>query len=268
MNCDFGSYAEALYGADDLASAFAIFENQIQQLGFDGALYTYIPEAILYADDREKPVYQVSDTYVPDYLAHYQDARYDRADPLIKAVTEGISTPIDWSGEILETYMSQDSKSREVIDESRCYGVRHGITVPLKSDTQGIAGASFIMTDSRGHETDQQRRIRELQVVTRLYHDLVVANTGFVSGFIRPMFGNLNDLELRFLAGLASGKTLKELAIELSRSRKYLEQVLLRIRIKVSGMDADGKARITRDQLLYYAGLFNIIVQVEQLGRS
>lgn len=267
MNREIGIYAEALYSADDLHAAFVGFENQIQRLGFCGALYAYIPNVILQSDDRRKPVYQLSDSYVPNYISHYDEARYDKVDPVINAIADGVTAPFDWSGNICERYIIRNRKSREVIEESHSYGVQRGITVPLKSDQQGIAGASFIMTESSRFENPEQR-IHELSVVTSMYHNLVTANVGFVGKFIRPIFGNLNDLEIRFVAGLASGKSLKEMAIELHRSKKYLEQVLMRVRVKVSGEDEDGKARINRDQLLYYAGLTNIIGQAEELRKK
>lgn len=264
MSLEIGNYAEALLVADNLEDAFTEYERQVRRLGFDGALYTYIPDAILQSAEPAAPVYQVSADYAPSYLSHYQEARYDKVDPLIMAVSDGIKVPIDWTGNICQSYMRGSKQSREVIEESHCYGIRRGFTVPLKLDKQGIAGSSVIVTES-DPSTQLDQRLKELQTVATLYHNFVVANDGYLGTFLRPAFANLSDLEINFLAGLASGKSIAELAASLHRSKKYLEQVLIRIRIKVGGVDEEGNTRINRDQLLYYAGLIQILSKVDRL---
>lgn len=98
-----------------------------------------------------------------------------------------------------------------------------------------------------------------------MYNNLVLADPTYLGNFLKPIFSLLNKLETRYLAGLALGKSLSEMAAEHCRSEKYLEQVMLKIRRKVSGADALDKPTINRNQLFYYAGLVNIIRQVDEL---
>ncbi len=51
-----------------------------------------------------------------------------------------------------------------------------------------------------------------------------------LGNFVRPVFASLNNMEVHYLAGLAAGKSQSELAAELHRSEKYLEQVTLKMR--------------------------------------
>jgi hypothetical protein len=55
------------------------------------------------------------------------------------------------------------------------------------------------------------------------------------------------------------------MAKEIFRSEKYLEQVMLKIRRKVSGVNQFDKPTINRNQLMYYAGLANLIEQAGSL---
>ena len=89
-------YVFALYQAHDFESAFKIFEKEAISLGFDGVLYTYIPKVLLTSKFNAKPLYKVSDGYSPEYLKHYTDAGFERYDPLIRMVEDGVDEPIDW----------------------------------------------------------------------------------------------------------------------------------------------------------------------------
>lgn len=261
-------YAESLKCAQNLDVAFGLFEQQAHRLGFDGVLYTYIPNVIVNAEVAASPLYQVSHHYSPKYLKHYEEARFDRDDPLINAVIDGCSRPIDWAGDICESYMQRETKSREVMNVARDYGIQNGVTIPLMSGQQGISGASFITSERGGFSTLLEERVDELKDVTSLYSDLVLANTGYFSDFVKPIFSNLNRLELQLLAGLALGKCPAAMASELSRSEKYLEQVMLKIRRKVSGVGPHDRPTINRNQLMYYAGLVNIISYAELQCKS
>ncbi|MFT6309288.1 MAG: hypothetical protein ACJA0Z_004467 [Halioglobus sp.] len=87
----------------------------------------------------------------------------------------------------------------------------------------------------------------------------VLADSGHIDKSFTPVFTSLNTLEIAFLAGLADGKSLVDMAQELSRSQKYLEQVMLKIRRKVSGVSQFDKPTINRNQLMYHAGLASLV---------
>ena len=50
-----------------------------------------------------------------------------------------------------------------------------------------------------------------------------------------------------------------QIAADMKKSEGYLEQVLLKIRRKLSGVGKHEPPKINRNQLLYYAGLLNIL---------
>ncbi|MFT7214473.1 MAG: hypothetical protein ACI9XK_004741 [Granulosicoccus sp.] len=259
-----GDFAESLFGANDLDEAFAIFNAETRRLGFEAMLYTYIPKIIIHDEGALIPVFQVSNIS-PAYLSHYKEARFDKYDPLIKAVTDGACDPIEWWGDLCKSYTSADTKGKEVMEVARDYKINNGVTLPLLSGPQGIAGASFITEDRLGFDLLLQEKLPQLQLVTNIYSNLVLANSGYIGQFITPVFASLNTLEIKFLAGLAKGKSQAEMATELSRSGKYLEQVMLKIRRKVSGVGEFAKPTINRNQLMYYVGLANLIEYADSL---
>ncbi len=253
--CDF---VESLYGSDSFSSAFQLLEKSTNSLGFEGVLYTYIPKAMV--DHSMQPVYQVSDAYSPEYLDHYASARFDRYDPLIRAVSGGEDKPINWWGSTCSRYMDDEKESFEVIATSRNYGINNGVTLPLMSSARGISGASFISREKNGaFNLLLEERLEQLTLRTRLFHSMVTANAQFSGQFIQPLIKSLSDTEKRFLMGLAVGKSPAQIAAELNRTEKYLEQVMLKIRRKLSGVAQDEAPTLNRNQILYYAGLLNIL---------
>jgi len=262
-NLDLAEFAESLFSAESFEDAFSAFETQVIKLGFDGVLYTYIPQIMLDSKFSLEPVYKVSREYSPKYLEHYTDARFDRHDPLIKAVKDGVKEPIDWWGEANQKYMTANKASEEVIATSRDYGVSNGITLPLMSEEKGIAGASFITSESRLFDSLKNENTHRLRLCTRMFHSMVLSNSHLVGHFVKPLLNDLNDTEKAFLKRLARGETPKQISANLNRSGKYLEQVALRIRRKLSGASPDSSPQLNRNQMLYYAGLLDLIDKLD-----
>jgi DNA-binding CsgD family transcriptional regulator len=255
---ELGDFVESLYGSENFSSAFQLLEKSVGALGFEGVLYTYIPQAMV--DRSIQPVYHVSGEYSPQYLDHYASARFDRYDPLIRAVDSGEDQPISWWGKTCARYMRKEHKSFEVLATSRNYGINNGITLPLMSGSRGISGASFISSEKdRVFNLLLEERLEQLTLRTRLFHSMVTANAQFSSQFIKPLIESLSDTEKRFLTGLAAGKTPAQIAAELNRTEKYLEQVMLKIRRKLSGVALDESPTLNRNQIMYYAGLLNLL---------
>ncbi len=259
LNDNFTQYVESLLACDQFSDLFAVFEKEVSGFGIDGVLYTYIPKALIDAKFVVKPYYAVSENYAPAYISHYADARFDRHDPLITAVMKGETDPISWWGSVCGNYMAGSTDSYEVIATSRDYGIKNGLTLPLMSGEQGIAGASFIYTEPRGFELLLDSHLQSLQLYTRVFHNIVVANSRFHGSFTQPLLSALTETELQLLVGLANGRAMSQIAVDIDRREKYLEQVMLSLRRKMSGVDTDTPPAINRNQLLYTAGLLNTL---------
>lgn len=257
--CVIHDYAEALYSTDSFQDAFSLLEEQALNSGFHGVLYTYIPKVLIDSNFSVEPVYEISEAYAPRYLDHYTEARFDRHDPLIAAVMDGVKEPINWWGNVCADYMDKSPESREVISVSKDYGISNGITVPLMSGVKGLAGASFITDESRSFETLQASELDRLVLCTKMFHGLVSLDAGHTGRFTRTLLDQLNATEKKFLIELAKGKVPCQIAADLKKTEGYLEQVMLKIRRKLSGVGKHESPKINRNQLLYYAGLLNIL---------
>ncbi len=257
---EFQQYVQDLYSAESFQTAFQAFEQRAQHLGYESSLYTYIPKVILDTGFAVEPVFQVSENYSPGFLEHYGDKRLDKSDPLIRAVEAGIDQPIDWWGDVCNTFTNGERASQDVIKISKHYGIKSGVTIPLMSGSCGIAGASFINSESSHSQSPVNPNLEQLILSTRLFHSMVQSNALFKGKFARSLLDSMSDTERQFLAGLARGYSPSEIAYELGTSPRYLEQVMLKIRRKLSGVHStSGMPTINRNQLLYYAGLINIV---------
>lgn len=262
-SASFSTFVEDLYASKTFEEAFDTFEKKAQVLGYESVLYTYIPKVLIESDFAVKPVYKVSHDYSPGFLKHYEDARFDKHDPLIRAVDAGVNEPIDWWGDVCKAFMNGERASNEVIDTSRQYGIKSGLTLPLLSGKSGIAGASFINTEPGNLNGSKNPNVADLVLCTRLFHGLVQSNACYKGEFVKTLIDALSQTEKRFLAGLARGQAPSEIAYDLKTSERYLEQVMLKIRRKFSGVSPTESPTINRNQLLYYAGLLDILEHVD-----
>ena len=262
-SADLGEYVESLYNAQDFDAAFNAFEKQALKLGFDGVLYSYMPRVILDSNFYHEPVYKISSDYSPSYLKHYFEARLDRVDPIVKAIVDGVTEPIDWWGTTSQKYRDMDKNSEEAVGMSRRYGIANGITIPTMSEEKGIAGASFVTSENKLYTKLKNENLDKIIFCTKLFHDLVLTHKGYIGHFIKPVVNILNTTEQKFLGMLALGESPSKIASKLCKSEKYLEQVMLKMRRKMSGVERDEMPNLNRNQLLYYAGLLNLLEQID-----
>lgn len=263
MHENLGEYATALYQAENIGDAFLTFESTVVNLGFDGALYTYIPKALLISDIDAEPVYYVSQGYCPNYVNDRSDARSHKNNPSVGADASGEAGPIGWRKEICEQYKMEDDVSSEDTEEkvARTYGTQNGVTIRLMSGEQGIALASFIILDESRYSLLMAEKLEALTLRAKMFHSLVMSNACYLSEFTQPLVNSFSQTQLRYLAGLASGKKTSEIARDMGTTPGYLDQSMTRLRRKLSGTDEHETPRINRNQLLYYAGLLNILEQ-------
>ncbi|NOQ13350.1 MAG: hypothetical protein GQ583_02560 [Methyloprofundus sp.] len=254
-----GQFVEALYQARNINEAFSAFEQHVIKLGFEGALYTFIPRISLDTNFPHAPVYLVSENYSPKYLDHYMDACFYQHDPAIKAIEKGELTPFDWWEEIHKGKMNKVEQGT-IVTAREDYQIMHGITIPTMSDNRGIAGASFISSENdRLYGKLKAVNLEQLQLCTQLFHSAVLSKSFLVNPFIQPLIEKLTTKEKGLLRGLSAGKSMKTIALELETEVRYLDKVLRHTREKFSEVELNGQAKINKNQLVYYMGLLNLL---------
>lgn len=252
-------YIDALMKADSFKSAFDAFQVEVIRLGFDGALYGIIPEAILQSKFRVKPVYEVTSDYAPSYLSHYWEAEFYKHDPLIEALQAGVTQTLDWDDALCKKFIMRDISSQEVINEARVHGIRHGLTIPLMADARGVAAATIISRDRLSFPKLKQAVLADLEVRTSLFHNRVMASPNYTDVFAEPLLSMFNTKQLGYVLGMASGLSTEDIAWSLGTSVGYLEQSMLKLRRKLSGVSEFEPATINRNQVMYAAGMLNLL---------
>ena len=133
---NFLEFVTQLYTASDLDQAFLIYDQHVQRLGFEGALYAYIPRIYLEYGLRVAPVFKVSSTRDRRFMQHYQEAGFEQHDFTVRAIFAGYTDPIDWWHEERKGVLS--AQERNVILTAReDYGIRHGISISTMHNAVG-----------------------------------------------------------------------------------------------------------------------------------
>ena len=59
-----------LHTATTLDEAFAIYDKQVQNLGFEGAIYAFIPRLQLETQLQLSPLFKISESRKPAFIKH------------------------------------------------------------------------------------------------------------------------------------------------------------------------------------------------------
>lgn len=252
-------YIDALLNADSFEKAFHVYQEEVVRLGFDGVLYSIIPQAIIQTNFQIKPVYQVSSGVDANFLSHYWEAEYYKHDPLIDAIQEGLPKTLDWDSDIASGFFTRSSATREVMEVARTHGLNHGLTVPLMLDERGLAAATIVRGNDPAFQILKQEALAALEMRTSVFHNLVVASPVYADAFSKPLIDTFNTKQLGYVLGLASGLTTEDIAFSLGTSVGYLEQSMLKLRRKISGVSEFEPASVNRNEVMYTAGLLNLL---------
>lgn len=238
--------------ASSLDQAFAVYEQQVQDLGFEGALYAYIPRLHLEAQLNAAPVFKVSASRNPAFMEHYQQAGLEKDDFTLRGIMQGRTDPIDWWGEERSGILTPAERNLIVMARDD-YGIRNGVTVCTLNGEQGVAGASVISSEpDRLYDKLKQENFTAFTLCTGVFHAHVMDRIYLHQFFLEPMLGLLTDKEKKLLAFIVMGKPMKQVSDYLPNvTPKYAERLVEGIRKKFGG--------INKNRLIYYAGLLHLL---------
>lgn len=247
----FLDYCETLYAAQDVDTMFAGLEKAVQEMGFDNVSYTYVPGALGQSLHQLAPVFKLSRTYNARFIQHYSDAHFGKDDFTIKRITRGDLTPMIWWNEAKVKRLSKSEL--EVIEVARQdYGIHQGISVPTFTDGRSIAGVS-ITREEKDFSFDQlyEEKGTYLRKMSMMFSDRVLCLNEARVIFMMPIVQFLSVTEKQVLCELAKGRNLKAVCLELNLDYKYVANSVIKSLRKKFG-------NVTRDTLMYEAGLLNI----------
>jgi DNA-binding CsgD family transcriptional regulator len=244
-------YTHELYAVSSLEERFKIYEKYIQQLGFEGATYTFIPKIQLESTIPVHPFFEHTDSFSIDFLDHYTSEQLDQHDFTIRKTNNNELSPMDWRQHELRGLVSDNE--RGVIQLAReDYGINNALTIPTLGNEMGIAGATVISSEKdASFKKLKQERMEALVCYTRLFHDTSFSGSKMPLKFIEPFIESLKPTEIEILHCLASGIQFKNIEYHMDiSSYKYASNILNNLRKRLGG--------ITRDRLMYLVGSLDI----------
>jgi len=235
--------------AKDFNECFHELTLEAEKLGFDGVLYTYTP--FFFTDDNVdfQPIMRVSENYGTDYLQYYQEHNYVAYDHMVAAAQNGEDRIVDWFFEA-ET-IPLIGKPLEVLETARKFGIRNGLSFPTHLSKQAFAGASFISRkDDEFFKSECLPNAQLIRVLAEIFHYKVITEQHYQEVFIVPFLQQLSSTKLKVLKLLALGRMPKQIASDLGKTTKYIQNLIGEIRKDFGN--------VPRDRLLYLAGVLDI----------
>lgn len=248
---DLSLYIRDMYSQQSFEATFDIYDRKVQELGFQGALYAYIPTLYLDEDLPIQPGLHVSKSYNHAFLKHYDEAEFGKNDFIIKEIKNGRETPMDWWKEHKKGVLTQPEQE-VIIVAKEDYGISNGLSIPVMNETRGIAGASVISDESqRLYSILRDEKLYQLKMYTHLFHAHVMNCSQKNAVFIEPILATLTNTEKRLLPFIISGQPMKSINIQPQIKHRYGEKCVNSIRRKFGN--------ITKGKLIYYIGVMHLL---------
>jgi len=234
--------------SDSLESRFNLFEKYVQQLGFDGVAYTFIPSFILDNSIGQAPIILHSGQYPDSLIEQYTNDRLDLSDFAVRQVKENKLSVIDWRSYQNSNKLSSAEKNvvQIVLHE---HGIKNNLTIPTMTGAKGVSGVSVVSSANDAEfSLLKKERLESLECITNIFHR---SNVDLNEYFVKPYFSNFTPKEIIILKYLSKGLRLKNIAYETTISHSYALNVLSKLRRKLGS--------ITHDKLMYDLGVFKIL---------
>lgn len=147
---------------------------------------------------------QQSMVYCPDdWMQHYAKMNYAETDPKLEYIKK-FSTPVVWDASTLID--DNESTSKHYWGDSIDFGLRYGVTIPVKSY---LGGTGMLCASLPHHESSRQDILHNLSVIEMLVHHLQI-------NIERLLIEQNNDIksltsrEIEIIKWTAFGKTAEE----------------------------------------------------------
>lgn len=243
-------FSTKLDHAQNFYECFDILTQAAESLGFDGALYMYMP--IFFADPKVNfsPIMQISSRYGTNYVKHYHEHQFIEHDHMIQVAVNGENRLINWFEDV--EILPLSNRSIEVLETARYFGIRNGFSFPTFLSEQIFAAASFICRKNDAFFMEIcQPNIQLMRALTNIFHAKVILEKHYQKIFITPFVNQLTPTKISILEGLRTGKNIKTIAHELDVSNKYIQNLMSDIRHDFGD--------VSRDRLMYLLGAIDLV---------
>lgn len=240
--------------SSNLLDCFSVLERTVEKLGFSGVIYSLIPMG-LSALAKDAPVFLASSNFSPAFLDHYLNDNFAADDFTIKRIMEGnLNTMNWWMEEHKGTLLTNEKNIIQVAKID--YHITNGLSIPMLSTPQHIAGASVISEENTPHfEMLLAERLLILQSIIKLFHHRVYSNLEYRKIFYLPLLNKLSDREKQVLKFTVSGQAYKAIDANFGISASSASNVRSDLFKKFEVKNAT--------DLAYLAGLHSLIGMIQ-----
>jgi LuxR family transcriptional regulator, activator of conjugal transfer of Ti plasmids len=195
----FQEFVDALETAADEEGFERVASRVIRRLGFQRFAYLRI------ADDTPALI----SSYPKSWTAKYFDLRYQKIDPVVQRAAREYD-PFAWGG---GSTIGGAREQQRFFDEATTFGIKSGITVPIRTGFGRIAAFTVATAES---VADTDRLLVKTSDILRLiglyFH--THASARLDRSFEKPLDGTaLTQRERQCLSWVARGKTIADIAV-------------------------------------------------------
>ena len=242
-------FAIDLCDANGFEECFAVLTRYTGEIGFDGVLYALIFHKLT-PPDTMRPLFQVSDSYSPEFLKHYNEAGFAENDFVINGIKEGRLSAIDWWSEEQKGQLSQAEKD-VIITAREDYNIQHGLTVPTLSTAEELSGVSVISSERNSIYCKLiSENVETLQYIAKLFHQRAYSDYECKKIFLEAAIAHLNANEKNVLKFVETGLPLKSIESVYGIKQGYAKNILAELNSKFGAKNPK--------ELRYLIGLYRI----------
>ncbi|MDA9478110.1 hypothetical protein XI03_27255 [Bradyrhizobium sp. CCBAU 65884] len=197
----FQEFVDAIETAGDADAFERVAVRLAQKLGFQQFAYLRL------TGDHTVLI----SSYPHPWTSRYFHLGYQHLDPVVLRA-RGERDLFSWGG--ASRAPAGNRAQRQFFDEATTFGIRSGITVPIRGGFGRMAAFTLATSDP---EIDLHRRVDEwkdiIQQVGLYFHVHVAARLDAAFGAHRPAHDELTQRERQCLAWTAQGKTVADIAV-------------------------------------------------------
>ncbi len=241
-------FLSGLHTTKSFEAALELYQQYVLALGYEGVLYGFAPK--LFATDSlfNSPMYRACGLYSDEFLQHYNDKNLVQHDFTVKSILANCMDELDWNDEKQRQKLTCQEKN--VLEISRRYGLKNGISLPLMNNANGFAAISVCSGQERAEfEALNKEALPFLRQYSQIFNGHIWVHHRTQLGRLSSevVLSKLSPVEMELLRHLPSGDMLKAIYKKMNKTPGYGDNILGRLRDKMGG--------VSTNRLIYYASL-------------
>ncbi|MCG9761170.1 MULTISPECIES: autoinducer binding domain-containing protein [Pseudoalteromonas] len=236
-----------LLNASNQAEYTASFYRAISHIGFDSAIYGFLPSHEFVKHLNQMPIILATENAPLDYLKYYQENEIFKpeTDIFVAKILAGHRDPINWWRD-LHGFNPTELQVATLTHAKNEFGLNNGFVVPLMCDHRGYACVTLYSNLS---DKDFNHLVQENEEQIGLFCSALNSKIFSDPNLVAELYDNyikMSDTERQVMRYLVSGKPMKQIEDHIGITYRYAAKVIDKFRKK--------HGNVPKDKLLYSLG--------------